>query len=242
VSVDPSDDETEAAKVEAYFSADRAKAFVDAVVAIALTLLILPLLEAITGLARVSGTKTQSAGETVPSAAEWFGDNWLLLVSFLISFVVIAMFWVNHHRMYAAVRRVSTRLLWLNIAWLLTIVWLPVATTMTSVMDGDDPLVKVSYIGTMALTSLLTFFQELYLRAHPDLHDIGAAALLRGLAVSLSMTGLFLAGLAIAILFPTTIGYFGLFLLALTGQIAKLIARALGVRKLPKDAGAPERG
>lgn len=224
MSEDSSDDAVEAANVEAYFSADRAKAFVDAVVAIALTLLILPLLEAITDLTR-PGHDNES-----PSAAAWFSDNQFLLLSFLISFAVIAMFWINHHRMYAGVRRVTTALLWLNMAWLLTIVWLPVATAMTNLSDGDDPIVKVAYIGTMALTSVLSFCQELFLRGHPALHDITDTALLRGMGVNLSMAILFLVSLVVSIVLPE-LSYYPLFLLGLTGVLAAVIDRALGVHR-----------
>jgi uncharacterized membrane protein len=206
---------------EVYYSSDRAKAFVDAVVAIALTLLMLPLLDAITSLSRQ---------RRLPTAAEWFDENQLLLISFLISFAVIAMFWINHHRMFSGVRRVNVPLLWLNVAWLATIVWLPVATAMTSILDGDDPLVKATYIGTMALASLLALVQELYLRVHPELHDITRAALLRGMAANLAMATLFLLSLAISIAFPV-LTYLPLFLLALTGPLIRLYARMFGVRR-----------
>lgn len=215
-------------EVEAFFSADRAKAFIDAVVAIAMTLLILPLLDAITGLARVS--------RQVP-ASTWFSENWLLLLSFLISFVIIAMFWINHHRMFARVVQVSVPLLWLNMAWLLTIVWLPVATAMTNIMDSDDPVVKASYMGTMALTSLLAFFQELFLNRHPELHQAEPYSLLRGMAVYLAMTTLFLVALGLSIALPV-LSYFTLFLLGLTGPLSAVFDRMLGV---PRERG-PRRG
>nr|WP_277348468.1 TMEM175 family protein [Planctomonas sp. JC2975] len=220
----PATADAKATTVEAFFSADRAKAFIDAVVAIAMTLLILPLLEAITSLG--------SEGHAKPSipAALWFDGNYLLLVSFLISFAVIAMFWINHHRMFAGVRRVTTPLLWLNMAWLLTIVWLPVATAMTGILHSDDVLVLVAYIGTMALTSLLALVQELYLRAHPELHDIPEHALLRGLGASLAMTVLFLISLGVAIVFPV-ISYFALFLLLFTGVLRGPFARLFGARR-----------
>lgn len=221
---------------EVYYSADRAKAFVDAVVAIALTLLILPLLDAITGLADENENTNG-----LPSAVTWFGENELLLISFLISFAVIAMFWINHHRMFSGVRRVNIMLLWMNVAWLLTIVWLPVATTMTSVLDSEDPLVKTSYIGTMALTCLLALVQQLYLRAHPALHDITRVALLRGMSANLAMATLFLLSLAVSIAFPA-LSYVPLFLLVLTGPLIEVYSRMFGVRRAPKPAEGVRRG
>lgn len=212
--------------VESYFSADRAKAFIDAVVAIALTLLIFPLLDAITRLASES---------TIPSAATWIGENWFLLLAFLISFALIGNFWINHHRMFARVRRVTTPLLWLNIAWLLTIVLIPVVTAMMSIMSSDDPIAKVCYIGMMALTSLLTFTQQLFLRAHPALHDIRSSALLGGMVASLSTAVLFMLSLLVSILVPQ-VGYLALFLLMLTSPVVIAVERILGVRPSPERA------
>jgi uncharacterized membrane protein len=226
VSEEANNDAVQAENVENYFSADRAKAFVDAVVAIALTLLILPLLDSLTEL-------TRPGGESEASAGSWFAGNQFLLLSFLISFGVIAMFWINHHRMYARVRLVTTGLLWLNVAWLLTIVWLPVATAMTNLPDGDDALVKVAYIGTMALTSLLGFCQDLFLSAHPRLHDITRIALLRGMAVNLAMGILFVVSLILSIVVPE-LSYYTLFLLGITGFVARLIDRMLEGRRPPK--------
>jgi uncharacterized membrane protein len=234
VSERTSDDQPPGEQAEVSYSSDRAKAFVDAVVAIALTLLILPLLDAITSLASENP-------ERLPSALDWLGENELLLISFLISFAVIAMFWINHHRMFSGVRRVNIVLLWLNVAWLLTIVWLPVATTMTSVLDSEDPLVKTSYIGTMALACLLALVQQLYLRAHPALHDITRVALLRGMAANLAMATLFLLSLAVSIALPV-LSYVPLFLLVLTGPLIELYSRMFGVRRAPTGAGGARRG
>jgi uncharacterized membrane protein len=207
---------------EVFYSSDRAKAFIDAVVAIAMTLLILPLLETIT-------SSAEPQGEPELDGATWFHDNFPMLVNFLISFAVIAIFWINHHRMFAGVRRVTSLLLWINMGWLLTIVWLPVATAMTGIGRDDDPIIVVSYIGTMVLTSLTAFGQELFLRAHPKLHDIPPDRLARGLGASLSMCLLFSASLVIALLVPQ-IGYYALLLLFATSPLRALFGRMFGAR------------
>lgn len=217
-----------ASSAEAYFTADRAKAFVDGVVAIAMTLLIIPLLEAITGLVSHDSAGHQNP---VPSAAAWFGDNFMLLITFLISFAVIAMFWINHHRLFAGVRRVSVALLWLNMVWLLTIVWLPVATAMTGVMHSNDPGVLIAYMGTMVLTSLAALVQVIYLRRHPALHEMSDSTIVGTMAVNCAMAVLFAISLVIAILLPDQVSYFALFLLVLTGTVRALFVRILGARR-----------
>jgi len=210
------------------FSAERAKAFVDAVVAIAMTLLILPLME--------------SVGDAEPGlgTAGWFAEHQWQLITFAISFVVIASFWVNQHQLFARVEFVSTRLLWVCIAWLLTIVWMPVATALTGAMPDDDPVVKVVYIGTMMLTSALALVQRLVLHRHPELHSIDDADVRRGMAVDISMTLLFGIALVIAVT-VTQISYYALFLLMLTGPLHRLFARLLGVRKTASEQRGPHR-
>lgn len=201
---------------ESVFTAERAKAFIDAVVAIAMTLLILPLMESVSDV----------AGEDL-TAVHWFAEHQQQLVAFVVSFVIIAMFWINHHRLFSRVERVSIGLIWIAVAWLLSIVWLPVATSMSGQMRDDDPVVKIVYIGSMILTCLVTLAQRAYLRRHRELHDIPDRALLNGLAVDVSMAVLFGLALAITLAFPV-LSYYPMFLMFLTGPVQTLFARLFG--------------
>lgn len=190
---------------ERVYGAERPKAFIDAVVAIALTLLILPLMESVTG---------EDDGSTT---AEWFVEHHWQLISFLLSFGLIAMFWMNHHRLFAQVDDMTIPLLWLCFLWLLTIVWMPVATALSGRESDHDELVKIVYIGTMVLTSLVSLMMRLYLRRHTDLHRISREVVRHGIAVDISMVALFSLSLVIALVFPV-IGYYALFLMFLTGR------------------------
>lgn len=209
--------EADSLSLRPLFSAERAKAFVDAVVAIAMTLLILPLMESV-----------GEAQDMQGGAAAWLGEHSGQLISFVLSFWIIAMFWIAHHELFADVERVTERLLWLTVCWMLTIVWMPVATAMTGQLE-PEPLVKVLYIGTMALTKVFTLLTRMYLRAHPELHALSAERLRRGMIVDVTTGSLFLIALGIAVLVPP-IGYFSLFLLMLIGPITRLVMRrtALG--------------
>lgn len=187
------------------YAAERAKAFVDAVVAIAMTLLILPLMESVGDVADAAGT-----------TAQWFAEHQWQLSSFVVSFTVIAMFWLNHHRLFARVERVNSAILWMAMAWLLTIVWLPVATALSSRMPDADGLAKIAYIGSMILTALVALAVRLYLMRHVELHNISADDLRAGLAADLAMCVLFAVALTVAVLVPV-IGYSALFLMFLMG-------------------------
>ena len=140
--------------------AERLKAFADAVVAIAMTLLILPLMESV-----------GDAAADHLSSFEWLNQNAGQLFSFALSFVLIANFWLTHHRLFAGIHRVTNGLLWLTIAWMFTIVWLPIPTALLGQLETDAGQ-EILYIGTLALTSLVMFLSRLYVLRHPSLHDI----------------------------------------------------------------------
>ncbi|WP_223627438.1 TMEM175 family protein [Microbacterium sp. EST19A] len=204
------------------FSTERFKAFADAVVAIAMTLLILPLLESV----------SDAASKHV-STGEFLAEEWGQLFSFALSFLLIANFWMEHHNQYTAVRAVTPMLLWINIAWLATIVWLPVPTAMLGQMD-TDPLQEVVYIGTLILTQITTFAAKLYLLRHPDLTTAPASRIRLDIAGDVASIILFAAALAIAVSIGGK-GYFALLLLLLTGVFAKLLYR-IWMRASPRQA------
>ena len=195
-------------------SAERLKAFTDAIVAIAMTLLILPLLDSV----------GEAASEKL-TTWEWLQADAAPILVFVLSFVIIANFWMTHHRVFSRVERVDEGLIWITMAWALTIVWLPVATAVIGQMDTDD-LQRVLYIGSMALTSTLQLLTRLHLRARPLLHDIPRDALQAGMLADIVTTGLFLVSLVIALTVPG-VGYAALFLMILVGPVQAAGMRAL---------------
>ena len=162
-------------------SAERLKAFTDAVVAIAMTLLILPLMDSVTD-------------ATESGAGAWVAAEWPSLLTFMLSFVLIANFWITHHRMFAKVERVNQALLWLTILWMFTIVWLPVATAITSTFE-PDPIEKLLYVGSLIVTSLVLTLTRVYLIHHPELHREKPSRLREGLIVGVIITALFTVAL-----------------------------------------------
>ncbi len=123
---------------------ERSIGLTDAVVAIAMTLLILPLVE-------VSGEVD------VGRLGEFLFDHRDLLLSFVVSFLVIYVFWAAHG---AALRRLGGRevevaaLRPLNMCWLLVIAFLPFPTAVVGreLTATSAPL----YIGSMFVLSALT--------------------------------------------------------------------------------------
>ncbi len=112
---------------------DRLVAFSDGVVAIAITLLVLPLLD---------------VADDVSSSDVW-SDAWPRMQGFAITFAVVASFWVVHHRLFELIDDYNGRLVWANMLWLATIAFLPFSSEVVGTGDLDDMTVRALYIGSL---------------------------------------------------------------------------------------------
>jgi uncharacterized membrane protein len=121
---------------------DRLVFFSDAVVAIAITLLALDL------------KLDLRDGDPLTFAA--VGHAWKRFFAFLLSFVYVGVFWINHHRFFMYIRAIDGALLWYNLGWLLFIVTLPFST---SLMSAHLPSTTAAVI-YCANTLMITFFQN----------------------------------------------------------------------------------
>ncbi|HEY4020330.1 MAG TPA: TMEM175 family protein [Pseudonocardiaceae bacterium] len=189
-------------------SPERLVFFSDAVVAIALTLLILPLTDLVRdprGLGSLELIKTNQA----------------LIWSFLLSFVVIARYWLNHHRLYEQVKAYNTPLMLVNMFWLLTIAILPFPTEMVAKYPSHDRFTLVLYVGTLFVSGLAQSSMLLIIRNDADvLREPGAISDRRQFD-SLSTTAVMgIALLAVAI-FPA-LSYYPLLLNVLQPWVVRL--------------------
>lgn len=164
-----------------------------------------------------------SRGE-VTTTARWFAENSAQLQSFLISFALILLFWMIHHQFFRHVRTVTRTLMWLLGAWLLTIVWLPVATAISGATDRDDLVAHIVYIGSLMLVAVVSLTIRLYLRARPELIDETRAEVAWNIAVDASMIILFGVALVLGVVFPA-VGYWGMLVMFLTGLVQRLLRR-----------------
>lgn len=120
---------------------DRLLAFTDGVVAILITILVL---------------------ELRPPAGDHFGD--ILdekgrLLAYLLSFIFVAIYWVNHHHLFQVVHRIDGRVLWANIHLLFWLSLTPVATAWlgeTGVEGGPVAAYSVVLFGCAIAYTLLT--------------------------------------------------------------------------------------
>ncbi len=88
----------------------RIEAFSDGVIAVIATIMVLDL-------------KVPS-GEALSALL----PQWPTFLAYVLSYVYVAIYWVNHHRLFSHARRVSNGLLWANMALLFTLSLVPFAT------------------------------------------------------------------------------------------------------------------
>ncbi|MDQ6906106.1 MAG: TMEM175 family protein [Chloroflexota bacterium] len=137
----------------------RVEAFSDGVLAIAITLLVLDL--------------KVPAGEP-GTVVRHLLDQWAEYVAYLASFMYVGVIWVNHHALFARIRRVDSGVLWRNLALLLatSVFPFPTATLAYAMQHGThgDRLAAIALYGlvtaAMALTWLIMFS---YLDRHREL-------------------------------------------------------------------------
>ena len=129
----------------AYLTSSRVEAFSDGVLAIAITLLVLDL---------VVPARHQTPSGTLGHA---LAEEWPSYGAYLVSFMVVGIMWVNHHTVFAKVRRVDRPVLFANLALLLCISVLPFPTRLLAeylTSGPDSHLAAAVYSGTMLAAAL----------------------------------------------------------------------------------------
>jgi uncharacterized membrane protein len=127
-----------------YISAERLIFFSDAVAAIAMTLLAFSL--------PLPHIGSHASNEMVWDKV-WAGH--IDYLTFLISFVIIANHWRLHHRLFQYVSRLDSRIITLNLAWLLMIVIIPFTTRLISGAGGFG--IRFSIYAAIQVLTVLTF-------------------------------------------------------------------------------------
>jgi len=116
----------------------RIEAFSDGVFAIAITLLVLEI--------HVPEDPGNGLGQALL-------DQWPAYASYIVSFFVIGIIWVNHHAVFDHLQRADRPLLFINLLLLLFVAVLPFPTNLlaTYMQEGgaDERVAAVVYSGTM---------------------------------------------------------------------------------------------
>lgn len=201
----------ENSSAERHRDLDRFLTFIDAVVAIAITLLVLPLVE-LTG--EITGDEPVSHVLDEHQAQIW---------AFFLSFVVISRLWFIQHSSVRHVLLYQSRVANLTLLWALTIVVLPFPTALVATA-GEDPLSKILYIGTIAVGVLALALADLVVQRHPEITDGEGMpdALDAGVNVALLLVALTLT------LAVPPLGYYPMLLLLLDTSVLRVVTRLRG--------------
>jgi uncharacterized membrane protein len=130
------------ASAESSLGFERIVFFSDAVYAIVITLLVLPL------------TAEIELPESEEGLARQVLALWPTVLTFAVSFLVIGQFWIAHHRTFGHIRHHDPGLLWFNLVALMTVAFMPFpAALLGSHSTADDAFPVVFYAGSLTLTS-----------------------------------------------------------------------------------------
>jgi uncharacterized membrane protein len=135
-------------------STGRLLTFTDGVFAIIITILVLEL-----------KVPDLGAGESLREALT---DVRPTFVAFVISFLLVGMYWVWHRSAFAQVRYVDLNTVWLNLLFLLPVAMIPFGASVLGEYEGDAT--ALHFYGLVLITAtLFRIVLELYLHRHPGL-------------------------------------------------------------------------
>jgi uncharacterized membrane protein len=135
----------------------RISALVDGIFAVAMTLLVLDL-------KLPEGVTLSNDSEVWHQLVGVAGRFW----TYVLSFIVLGMYWVGHHAVFHSVHKVDRTLLWLNLLFLLFVTLLPFSTNLVS-GHGNLQIPVVVYGLNLIAVSMISLLQLRYLAKHPNL-------------------------------------------------------------------------
>lgn len=160
-------------------SKGRLEAFSDGVIAIIITIMVLEL-------KATHGTDVAALRPLIP-----------VFLSYVLSFIFVAIYWNNHHHLFQAVRHINGRILWANIHLLF---WLSLVPFVTAWMGENRfaPLPVALYGLVLLLAACAYFILTRALLAHHGNQPLLAKALGRDVKGKVSVV---IYGLAVALAF-----------------------------------------
>jgi len=121
-------------ETEEVMEGGRLEAFSDGVIAVIITIMVLEL-------------KAPESHELAALLARWH-----IFAAYAVSFVLVAIYWVNHHHLLHIARRVAAPTLWFNIHWMFWLSLIPFVTSFVSESVGS-PLSLALYGAIGAATA-----------------------------------------------------------------------------------------
>ncbi len=131
-------------------SKGRLEAFSDAIIAIIMTIMVLEL-------AAPTGSSLSALVPLLPK-----------FMAYGLSYVFLAIYWVNHHHLFQAVERVSGGVLWANVVLLFWLSLIPFVTAWAG--DHSSAPIPVAVYGVVLILAGIAYYVlvRALLRVHPN--------------------------------------------------------------------------
>ncbi len=139
----------------------RLVSFSDGVVAVAVTVMVLPIVD-------IAGP-SDGAG-----LLDVFSEHAGLLSAYFLTFYVVLSMWLAHHRTFDGMRAYDHVVFWLNGAWLATIALMPWPASLLGA-NGSGGGIGTFYWATLAVNSLMLQLISLRVVRRPELLEPGIA-------------------------------------------------------------------
>src|SRR5215831_2887337 len=193
---------------------DRVLFFSDAVMAIAITLLVVDL--------RVPDVVLNPRNELGADAHK------------ILSFVVIGLFWLGHHHLFRYITALDRRLVLLNLLFLGTIAFLPYPTALLSATNGEQTTSTAFYAACVAATGLTELIIWLYALRADGLVPVSISRARRRYETTLLMPVPVVFALSIPVAFATPVAA------QLSWILLVPIGRLLRHTRLARQGGAAD--
>jgi uncharacterized membrane protein len=167
---------------------NRLEAFADAVFAIAMTLLVLNIGVPVVSQASADRLLGKKLIELLPS-----------FYNFALSFLLLGIFWVIHHKQYLAIKKSTEGLAWINIFLLMFVVLVPFSTELMEEYSGVT-LAAIIFHVNLFILGFINYYQYKYAINH-KLIDEKVPVSRRKVALKKNMVMMPVATLAIIVAF-----------------------------------------
>jgi uncharacterized membrane protein len=138
-------------------SKHRIEALTDGIYAVAMTLLVIELKLPASESIATEVDLINAVGHLLPRFIAW-----------VISFLVLSLFWLGHHRLFQVVRHVDGRLIGLNIVQLGMVCLMPFSSALSGEFGGAV-FSQVFYSLNMTMLSVFALLIARYIYRHPEL-------------------------------------------------------------------------
>lgn len=176
-----------------HLTTNRLEALSDGIFAIAMTLLVLNL--------------------TLPSGASDFTSVELhkLIIgqgykffNYAMSFMLLAIYWMAHHQQFHHIRRLDSRIIWINVVILMFVALIPFSTDVAGDFAGHT-LADVLFAGNLMILSLLFLTNWCYATYKHRLidEDLDEGIIQRGINRNILISGVSLLVIILALFIPS---------------------------------------